>query len=356
MGRVISILFLDFLISQNKPIKDLGCRFAVQPLNMRAMLFHLPLLKATLEKDTAGEKNSSTRLLKNIVLSLFDPSADKKNVNENRFTLMIAAIPMMAFFPAIKDFHAIVSPSQISLGEVLSSMEKLELFFLNVISTGSDGCFDRLLKESEKDETTDTKGACRYLRDWMDQMTVKQLADLDNYASASMCRSHEKHERELLKWRPVGEKFPPETILTGTSRLVESSFATLKSIERSLWSMKARRVFVIAQTTFNKTTEWMDSLEDKQQREVISTALLERAANEKRAKELEKKDMEDATGIEFEDMINNELVEDLRLLNAAANEESDEENNETEDDDDVFEEEQQDELNDLDNPVLDSAQ
>ncbi|CBY23720.1 unnamed protein product [Oikopleura dioica] len=325
---------------------------------MRAMLFHLPLLRATLEQDTAGEKNSTTKFLKNIILPLFDAAANKKEVNENRFTIMVAAIPMMAFFPAIKDFHAIVSPTQISLGEVLSSMEKLELFFLNVIGRGADGCFDRLLVESEKDETTETKGACAYLRDWMGHMTVKQLADLDNYASASMCRSHEKHERELVKWRPVGEKFPAETNLTATSRQVESSFATLKSIERSLWSMKARRVFVIAQTKFNKTTEWMDKLEDKRQREVISTALLERAENEKAAKNLEKQDMVEATGIEVDDMINNELVEDLRLLNAAENDETDEEQadeEEDEEEDDVFGEEQN-ELNELDNPLLNSAE
>ncbi|CBY15262.1 unnamed protein product [Oikopleura dioica] len=117
--------------------------------------------------------------------------------------------------------------------------------------------------------------------------------------------------------------------------------------------MKARRVFVIAQTKFNKTTEWMDNLADKRQREVISTALLERAENDKAAKELEKRDLVEATGIEIDDMINNDLVEDLRMLNAAENEETDEDT-EVEDEDEVFEE-QQEILNDLDNAVLNSA-
>jgi hypothetical protein len=221
----------------------------VQPVNMRAMLFHLPLLKATLENKTAGEKNSSTKFLKELILPLFDEAKmNTKEANECRFTIMIAAIPMLIFFDCIRDFHRIVSPTQISLGEVMIVMEKLEEFFQAVIANTTKGCYDRLLKECEKSETTETQGACAYIRDWIRGMSAKQLETLDEIASASVCRSHEKHERELLKWRPVAEKFSAETILTATSRQVESAFATLKGIERKLWSMKAQRVFIVAQT------------------------------------------------------------------------------------------------------------
>ncbi|CBY12327.1 unnamed protein product [Oikopleura dioica] len=151
-------------------------------------------------------------------------------------------------------------------------------------------------------------------------MSADNVSLLDTYANDSVSRSHKKHLVELKKWELVVSRFAEDIVVTGTSRLVESSFAELKSLERSS-NLPARRIFVVATSKYNKVVAWLDGLTEARKIAVIERALLERPENEKKSKQATKEDLRALTGIVAD---NEEEVPNVRELNQEDDNETDE--------------------------------
>ncbi|CBY34196.1 unnamed protein product [Oikopleura dioica] len=91
--------------------------------------------------------------------------------------------------------------------------------------------------------------------------------------------------------------------------------------------MKARRIFVVAISKFNKMIKWFDALPESRQIEVIELALVERAENERISKQLMKDDLRKLTGIVAD---NNEEIPNAQELVEEENEEETDESEEEE--------------------------
>jgi len=85
-----------------------------------------------------------------------------------------------------------------------------------------------------------------FLREWLSSMSCSDLNLLDTYASDTVTRAHAKHVNKMEKCEKVAMTVPEESIVSGTSRRVESCFSELKALKRSTSKIKARRIFVFA--------------------------------------------------------------------------------------------------------------
>ena len=221
---------------------------------MRSYLFHLPLVKAVLEV-TGGKKNKASKFLKEITLPLFEVETEENpKRRKSILTICIASIMALLFFSpnGLKDFHSTISPTHVEMRTVIASMQKLKEKYEKCIGEEEKGTFDRLVADSEESENHETRGMCRYLREWINVMPESDKITLDGIAQDSLQRSYGKHQKEMIRWKAVADQIPPDTIVTATSRRVESAFSELKNLERSHWRMRARRLFVITMTKVKK--------------------------------------------------------------------------------------------------------
>ncbi|CBY14599.1 unnamed protein product [Oikopleura dioica] len=128
-------------------------------------------------------------------------------------------------------------------------------------------------------------------------MSCSDLNLLDTYASDTVTRAHAKHVNKMEKCEKVAMIVPEESIVSGTSRRVESCFSELKALKRSTSKIKARRIFVFAISKFNNMIKWLYTLPEERQIEFIELALIERAENERVSKQLMTDDLRKLFGI-----------------------------------------------------------
>ena len=162
--------------------------------------------------------------------------------------MLVASIPMVAFFAIINPYHQLVSPPTMELGALLDGMAEAHAAYSRVLKKEA-GAFKRLLAECRPTaEEVETKAAMAKLRPWLPKLSSEQQAKLDSITWRSMKRSLEKLEKEQKKVEPVASQNSRETVICATSRCAESVFGCLKTMEKRQDHLELRRTLVQAQS------------------------------------------------------------------------------------------------------------
>ena len=222
--------------------QDKGCRFGVVSKNARSLLQHLSTV------ENATRNSGATSEYATSLLSLLE--AVREEAPAALLVMLVASIPMLAYYGIITPYHQLVSPPTMKLGELVEGMAEVHAAYSRVLKKEA-GAFKRLVAECRRtspEESVETSSAVKTLRPWLQKLSSEQQAKLDAITTKSMKRSLEKIEKEQKKLEPVSSSRAPETVICATSRKAESVFGTLKQMEKDHDHLELRRTFVQAQS------------------------------------------------------------------------------------------------------------